>query len=77
MPRGIFQTEKRGLAAANQDTRQRVSSLGGLVCAIRHGELFCEARAEKGGEALVRKYGNYAVGRPDVIRKIQAQQGTK
>lgn len=58
MPRGVYQTSaKRGLAASSRKTRIRVAQLGGFVCAIRHGDLFCQARAEAGGEAFVRKYG--------------------
>ena len=57
MPRGVYDSPKRGLASANPQTRQKVARLGGLVCAIRLGELYCEARAEKGGLAFVQKYG--------------------
>ena len=74
MPRGIYSSPKRGLASASQATRQRVASLGGYVCAIKLGDLYCEARSEKGGFAFIAKYGNRAVGRSDIIKKIQAQQ---
>lgn len=56
MPRGVHRSP-RGLATADPKTRQRVSQLGGLVCAYKLGELFCESRAEKGGLAFVQKYG--------------------
>lgn len=70
MPRGIYDSPLRGLASASSQTKKRVAALGGLVCSIKHGDLFCEARAERGGQAFVEKYGNFAVGRSKIIRKV-------
>jgi len=69
MPRGKYNSPLRGLASASKETRIRVAQLGGLVCAIRIGDLGCEARAEQAGTAFVEKYGNYAVGKIKTKKK--------
>lgn len=56
MPRGIHNSP-RGLATASQETRKRVSQIGGLVCYLRLGEEGVQARSEKGGTATAEKYG--------------------
>ena len=58
MPCGVHNSP-RGLATASPETRRRVSQAGGFAVALRRGDLFCEARAEKGGQAVTAKYGRY------------------
>jgi hypothetical protein len=57
MPSGIYVSSRRGLASASQETRKRVSQIGGFVAFIRRGDLFSQERAEKGGQACAQKYG--------------------
>ena len=57
MPTGIHDSP-RGLKLASKEVRQRVTQAGGLSVSVRLGDLFCQARAEKGGQATFQKYGS-------------------
>ena len=57
MPTGIHDSP-RGLKLASAAVRQKVSQAGGLSVSVRLGDLYCQARAEKGGQATFQKYGS-------------------
>jgi hypothetical protein len=69
----------RGLAAASPTVRRRVSQIGGLVAYIKASDEQLQLRAEKGGAAILERYGishfsKMGYLRWQRVREMKAQQ---
>lgn len=72
MPSGIH-TSPRGNAVLPKNLVREISQKGGYAVAIKLGDIYCQTRAERGGNAVAEKYGREYFARM-AKRKIMMQR---